>query len=125
MTATTRQLDDLDQLIAILPDEERAGLVAADAAIDLAFLIYRARERRGLTQAEAAKLAGLHQQAVSRNERVHIGMKIETLRHYLAALGYRLEITVRDVESDEIVESLALPVADCATTESPSPKAGG
>jgi DNA-binding XRE family transcriptional regulator len=103
--------NEIDAYIAQLTGEEREGLVAADAAIDLAFLIYRARERRGLTQAEAAKCAGLHQQAVSRNERVHIGMKIETLRHYLAALGYQIEITVRDVESGEVVEQLALPVS--------------
>lgn len=106
---STTTHNDIDDYIAQLTPDERAQLVAADAAIDLAMLIYRARERRGLSQSNAARRAGPHQQAVSRNERAHVGMKVETLRHYLAALGYQLEIVVHDLESDEIVDTLTLP----------------
>ncbi len=109
MIEPTTTHNEIDDYIAQLTRDEREQLVAADAAIDLAMLIYRARERRSLSQTEAARRAGLHQQAISRNERAHVGMKIETLRHYLAALGYQLEIVVRDLESDEIVDNLPLP----------------
>lgn len=50
------------------------------------------RERQGLSQAEAAKLAGLHQQAVSRLEQPGSNPRVSTLLRYLKALGYELDI---------------------------------
>ncbi len=62
-------VDDLAAYVATFTEEERRGLEAAEAAIDIAILLHRARESRGLSQAAAAHLAGLQQQAISRFER--------------------------------------------------------
>lgn len=98
----------IQDYLASLPEEERDAVANTDIAFDLAFLIHRARERRGLTQKEAAELASMHQQAVSRIEQVDTNVQIDTLRKYMAALGYTLEITLRDAESGELVDRAGL-----------------
>lgn len=102
--------DDIERYIATFTEEERQGLAAADAAIDIAILLHRAREHRGLNQGAAAKLAGLHQQAVSRFERPGANPHLETVRAYLAALGYHLELNVVDLDTGEVADSMRLPV---------------
>ena len=94
--------------LATLTDEERRDIDAAGIAIDLAFLIYRARERRGLTQKEAAERASMHQQAVSRIEQVDTNIQIDTLRKYMDALGYTLEVAIRDSATGEVVDRVGL-----------------
>jgi transcriptional regulator with XRE-family HTH domain len=104
--------NEIDDYIAELTEAERAELDTADAAIELAFLFHDAREKRGLTQAEAAQQAGLRQQAVSRFEQPDMKLantKIETLRKYLAALHYSVQITLKDLESGLIATSVDLP----------------
>src|ERR687890_1470847 len=104
--------NEIDDYIAELTEAERAELDTADAAIELAFLFHDAREKRGLTQAEAAQQAGLRQQAVSRFEQPDMKLantKIETLRKYLAALHYSVQITLKDLESGLIATSVVLP----------------
>jgi DNA-binding XRE family transcriptional regulator len=102
-------LDDIERYVATLTDAEREGLAAAEAAIDIAILLHRAREHRGLNQAGAARLAGLQQQAVSRFERPSANPRIETVRAYLGALGYALELTVIDLDTGEAALSMTLP----------------
>lgn len=102
--------DDIERYIATFTEEERQGLAAADAAIDIAILLHRAREHRGLNQGAAAKLAGLHQQAVSRFERPGANPHLETVRAYLAALRYHLELNVVDLDTGEVADSMRLPV---------------
>lgn len=92
--------DDIDAYIATLGPNEREELAFADAAIDIAVLLYRTRERQGLSQTEAAKLAGLHQQAVSRLEQPGSNPRVNTLLRYLKALGYDLDI--RPVGASEV-----------------------
>lgn len=91
---------DIDAYIATLGPNEREELAFADAAIDIAVLLYRTRERQGLSQTEAAKLAGLHQQAVSRLEQPGSNPRVNTLLRYLKALGYDLDI--RPVGASEV-----------------------
>src|SRR5688572_19336358 len=101
--------DDIDRYIAALTEGERQGLAAAEAAIDIAILLHRAREHRGLNQGAAAKLAGLHQQAVSRFEQPGANPQIESVRAYLGALGYRLELNVVDLDTGDTAVSMVLP----------------
>ena len=100
--------DDLDPYIASLTAAEREELASAEAAIDLAVLLHRARERRGLSQAEAAARLGLAHQAVSRIERSHANVQVRTLQRYLGALGYVLEITVRERDTGEVAGRVCL-----------------
>jgi DNA-binding phage protein len=101
--------DDLEAYVATFSDEERSALTTAEMAVDIAALLHRVRTARGLSQAEAAKCAGLHQQAVSRLERPHGSMRLDTLQVYLAALGYGLEINVVERSNGEVAASVAAP----------------
>lgn len=106
--------NEIDDYIAELPEAEREGLATADTATELAFLFHDARETRGLTQAEAAKLANIRQQAVSRFEQPDMKLantKIETLRKYMAALNFVVQITVADAKSGALVKRISLPPA--------------
>lgn len=89
-----------------LTEEELEMEATADAAIELAFLLYRARQVRGLTQAQAARASGFKQQAVSRFEKPDIKLantKLDTLRKYLNALNYAVHVGISDVESGALV----------------------
>ena len=102
--------NEIDDYIAELTDEEREELATADAAIELAFLFHDAREARGLTQAEAARRAGLRQQAVSRFEQPEMKLantKVETLRKYLTALGYIVGLSIKDAASGTLVKKIS------------------
>jgi DNA-binding phage protein len=109
-------LDDIEAYIATFDEDERRRLAAAEAAIDIAILLYRARERRGLSHAAAAKLAGLQQQAVSRFERPDANPCLETIQDYLGALGYALELTAIDVETGEKTAIVMLPPTSVRAT---------
>jgi transcriptional regulator with XRE-family HTH domain len=101
--------DDLDAYIATFDERERRDLSAAEAAIDIAILLFRARERRGLSQSAAARLAGLQQQAVSRLEHPTANPQLESVQAYLGALGYALELKAIDVETGEVAAEVVLP----------------
>jgi ribosome-binding protein aMBF1 (putative translation factor) len=85
--------DVLDTYVSTFTEDERDELAAAAAAIDIAILLHRARERHGWSQATAVQLAGLHQRAVSRLERPEAKPQIEPVRRYLAALGFAEDIS--------------------------------
>ena len=72
--------DDIDAYVSTFDEAERNDLAAAEAAIDIAILLHRARERRGLSQSAAARVAGLQQQAISRFERPSANPQLETIR---------------------------------------------
>lgn len=101
----------IDAYVATFDDEERQTLAAAEAAIDVAVLLHRAREHRGLSQAAAARLAGLQQQAMSRFERPSANPQLETVRTYLGALGFGVELSVVDLDTGEAAFSMLLPPA--------------
>ncbi len=101
--------NEIDDYIATFSSEEREELALAEAALDIAWLLHRAREERGLSQAAAAKLAGLHQQAVSRFEQAGVNVRLDTLQRYLGALGYTIDIAVKETESGRILGHATLP----------------
>ena len=74
-------------------------------------LIRSTRERHGLTQAQLALRAGTSQNAVSRAERDEISSSVDTIQRLLAAMGERLELSVRriegDFDSDHLADSMA------------------
>jgi DNA-binding XRE family transcriptional regulator len=100
---------DLDQYIATFDAAEREELVAAEAALDLAFLLYQARTAQGLNQTAAAERAGLKQQTVSRLEHPGANVRLDTIRRYLSALGYSLDIAVRDIATGCVIGRTRLP----------------
>lgn len=103
--------NEIDSYIEDLTEAERDELAKADTAIELAFLFHDAREARGLTQAEAAQQAGLRQQAVSRFEQPDMKLantKIDTLRKYMAALDYVVQIAVKDAKSGALIKKVSL-----------------
>lgn len=100
------ELDDIESYVATFDENERTNLAAAETVIDIAIMLYRARINRGLSQAVAAELAGLQQQAVSRFERPAASPRLETMQSYLAALGYALELKVIDAATGETAARL-------------------
>lgn len=116
---THNEIDDM----AELTDVEREELATADAAIELAFLFHDAREGRGLTQAEAARQTGLRQQAVSRFEQPDMKLartKLDTLRKYLTALGYKVGLSIRDAYSGALVKEISFEPSHYVSRPAPS-----
>ena len=107
----TPELDDLDAYIATFDDQEQQALAVAETAMDIAILLHRAREHRGLSQGAAAKRAGLQQQAISRLEQHGANPQLETIRTYLSALGFGMELSVIDLDTGEAAFSMLLPPA--------------
>ena len=100
--------NEIDDYIATFTSEERDELVAAEAALDLAILLHQAREAQGLSQTAAAHLAGLRHQAVSRFEQPGTNVQLATAQRYLAALGYTIEIAVRETKTGKVLGSATL-----------------
>jgi transcriptional regulator with XRE-family HTH domain len=70
-------------------------------------LIRLTRERHRLTQTQLAMRAGTSQNAVSRAERDEISPSVDTIQRLLAAMGERLELSVRRIEGDFDPDHLA------------------
>src|ERR1700677_3483521 len=70
-------------------------------------MIRSTRERHGLTQAQLALRAATSQNAVSRIERDEISPSVDTVQRLLAAMGERLELSVRRIEGDFDPDHLA------------------
>ena len=109
MNESRAPYNEIDAYIATFTPQEREELAAAEAALDLAVLLYRARGERGLSQAAAARLAGVQQQAVSRLERPRANLQLDTMRRYLEALGYSVEIAVREATTGKELGRATLP----------------
>lgn len=103
--------DDIDAYITSFDDEEHRALAAAETAIDIAILLHRVREYRGLSQSAAARSAGLQQQAISRLEQHGANPQLETIRTYLSALGFGVELSVIDLDTGEAAFSMLLPAS--------------
>ncbi len=111
MNKNPKLYNEIDDYMATFSGEERQDYAVAETALDLASMLYHIRQERGLTQHEAAKRAGLRQQAVSRLEKVASNIQLGTLQRYLAALGYSLEICVIDNSTGEVAGKAALSFA--------------
>jgi DNA-binding XRE family transcriptional regulator len=105
MSQPTNHVDDLDRYTAQYDTAERIELAAAEFALDVALLLHRAREQRELSQAAVAKLLGLTQQAVSRIESPEENITLATVSKYLDALGYDLELLLREPETGDVIAS--------------------
>jgi transcriptional regulator with XRE-family HTH domain len=70
-------------------------------------LIRLTREQHGLTQAQLALRASTSQNAISRIERDETSPSVETIQRLLAAMGERLELSVRRLELDFDADHLA------------------
>lgn len=103
-----RQTDDLDTYIGQYDAAERQELAAASLTIDVAVLLHHAREGRGVTQKALAARIGLSPQAISKLERPQKNLTLGTLRRYLGALGYEIEIAIKEPGTGEVVETVTL-----------------
>lgn len=99
---------DIDAYIDSLPEDEQQEVAIAGVALDLAAILYHARQERGLSQTAVANKAGLRQQSVSRLEKAVGVVQLGTLQKYLGALGYTIDITVKDTATGEIVGQTTL-----------------
>ena len=87
-----------------LPNPERELLKAS-----LTLQIYRLITQRGLTQARAGEILGIHQPRVSALMRNRAGaFSVERLMDFLTALGQDVEITVRPTRNERGSVSLRL-----------------
>ncbi len=96
-----------EYLAAQTPDVQRE-IAEAGEVLDVALLLRRARVRRGMTQAQAAEAAHMQQQAISRFEQVKANIGVETLGAYLNALGYEVDLNIREPNTGTIVGTLPL-----------------
>ena len=101
--------DDIDTYVATFESEERRQLAVAEAAVDLAVLLHRARERRSLGQWAAGELAGLRQQAVGSFVRPGANPQPASIRAYLRTPGSGLAIRAVDLETGEGAAEAAVP----------------
>ncbi len=107
-----RPMDDLDAYLAQYDEREREELATASRAIDVAVLLHHAREGRGVTQKALAARVGLSPQAISKLEQPQHNLTLGTLQRYLNALGYSVEITVKEPDTGEVVERVILAPAE-------------
>jgi len=73
----------------LLGEEEKAKI---EFEVSLIGKIIEARESRGITQEQLAKMTGLKQSAIARLENMNVTPKIDTLFKILKPLGYKLSI---------------------------------
>ena len=84
-------------------DDERVSLAEREKInfeIDLIGKLIEAREQKGLSQRELAKLSGVKQPAIARLESMKTTPQIDTLFKILNPLGYTLSIV--PLKSDAI-----------------------
>jgi hypothetical protein len=108
MSETNKPSNEIDDYIAAFSDEERQDYSVAEIALDLASILYRVRQERGLTQHEAAERAALQQQAMSRLKKATTSVRLGALQCYLDALGYRLEISIIDNRTGNVAGKTSL-----------------
>lgn len=108
MSTSQVPFNEIDEYIATLSPEEQQEVAVASVALDLAQILYEARQERGLTQTEAASKADIHQQAVSRLEKAVGNARLSTLQRYLDALGYSIDIIIKDTATGQIIGQTTL-----------------
>jgi len=81
--------DDLWNDNAFVSEEERARI---DFEVSLIGKLIEARESKGITQQELARMTGLKQSAIARLESMKATPQIDTIFKVLKPLGYTLAI---------------------------------
>jgi transcriptional regulator with XRE-family HTH domain len=104
MNDTNRPYNEIDVYIATFSCEEHKEYRAAEAALDLASLLYHVRHTHRLTRQKAAEQTGLRLQAISRLEQAASNLQLGILKHYLSALGYHLEISMIDDHTGKVAD---------------------
>ena len=93
-----------DESLGSMSDAERAeydrALVEARIALDLAQMVYDARQAAGLTQTELARRAGTTQGAISAIESASKVPTVITLRRIATALDTTLEVRFANAPRD-------------------------
>lgn len=102
---TATNLHEEDQRIASNP--ELAEFLYRELNTDIGAALKRARETRKLLQADIARMIGVQQSRISQIESTKgVGMTLDVLARYVAALGYRLDVDIVDPETEGLVSSL-------------------
>jgi DNA-binding XRE family transcriptional regulator len=100
MKANDKNLKSLDQFIdekiGIKGTEKRERFETEYDAFKLGVLIQQAREKKGLTQEQLAKLAGTNKSYISKLERNLKDIRFSTLQRIInEGLGGHLEISIK------------------------------
>jgi DNA-binding XRE family transcriptional regulator len=90
-------IDDLWNDKDFISEEEKAKI---EFAVALIGKLIEARESRGITQSELAKMSGVKQSAIARLESMRATPQIDTLFKVLKPLGYTIAI-VSDKQSNK------------------------
>ena len=89
-------MKDITTFADYMADETRVSMVEKQKInfeVELIGKMIEAREKKGLSQRELAKLSGVKQPAIARLESMKVVPQIDTLFKILAPLGYTLSIT--------------------------------
>jgi ribosome-binding protein aMBF1 (putative translation factor) len=93
--------DAIEILESLIGDDPKVQRMVDEATVDaiIGQIIYDARAKAGLTQAQLAKLVGTKQPVISQLEDAdYEGHSLSMLRRIAEALGKRLEIRFVDVK---------------------------
>lgn len=106
MNKMTKQRQD-NALARPGEDQGLADFLWTELNIDIGASLRKAREARGMLQAEVAKLMRVQQSRVSQIETTKgVSMTLDVLARYVAALGYRLDVDIRDPDNDALVSNV-------------------
>ncbi|MCI8958921.1 MAG: helix-turn-helix transcriptional regulator [Lachnospiraceae bacterium] len=89
-------MKDITTFAEYMADEARVSTVEREKInfeVELIGKMIEAREKKGLSQRELARLSGVRQPAIARLESMKATPQIDTLLKILAPLGYTLSIT--------------------------------
>lgn len=100
--------NEIDAYITTLTDEERHDISLADTALTIISLLYQAHQSRDRSQITANILPGLRRQIIGWLEHSASRDGISALQRYLTALGYSVDIALRDIQTGTIVGQIPL-----------------
>lgn len=101
-------MNEIDEYIATLTDEERQDILLADTALDIISLLHQAQQSRDHHQVNTSILPGLRRQLMGWLEYSASRAELDALQRYLGALGYSVDIALRDVQTGATVGQIAL-----------------
>lgn len=88
-------------------DPDLADFLWTELNTDIGTSLKKAREARNLLQAEVARLMGVQPSRVSQIETTKgVSLTLDVLARYVAALGCRLDVDIRDPADDGLVSSV-------------------
>ena len=104
-----------------LRDPDYAALYREVANEEIGAALRAVREAKGLSQREVAERMGVTRPRVSQIESVEgTALALEVLSRYAHAVGCRLDITLKDTETNHEVATLFVPTLEATAPEPPS-----